>query len=263
MTKQIVSKRRQKVVASRALAKGLKLLEILSAAQAPLMLGELSELIGLGKPSTYRLLTTLVDSGFALKNEAGNYEAGRRMIEQVAEDLAVRLIRASREAMEQLNADLAETVSLAALFEDHIRVVHTIESPRHVRMSNYPGRILAPNASSLGKAIAAYQSPQKLQSLVQVYGMYQTTPNTITDPVGIREEMARTRERGFSSEFEETVLEGCCFGAPILERGGVVRAAISVSLPKSRLTDAMQKIIPDRIQDTARRIAKRLEEGAE
>ena len=48
--------------------------------------------------------------------------------------------------------------TLAALFEDHIRVVQTLESSREIRMSNHLLRILSPYGSSLGKAIAAHQS---------------------------------------------------------------------------------------------------------
>lgn len=168
-----------------------------------------------------------------------------------------RLVLAAHDEMERLNADLAETVTLAALFEDHIRVVHTMESPQNIRMSNYANRILPPYASSLGKAITAWQQPDRIQLLIQVFGLYQITDKTITEPVLIREDLARIRERGFSVEFEETVVGGCCFGSAVREQN-VVRAAISVSLPAARLTSRIEKLIPERVMQSATQIAQNL-----
>jgi len=153
---------------------------------------------------------------------------------------------------------MAETVSLAALSEDHIRVIHVLESPRHIRLSNYEGRILPPYASSLGKAIAAYQTPEHLQTLLQVYGIYPFTERTITEPLLIREELERVRERGYACEYEETVPGGCCFGAPIMVPGEPVRASVSVSLPKDRLTDKLEQAIPEFVLEAAAQIARKV-----
>lgn len=246
-------------VESRALAKGLELLSALSEKATAMPLGQLAALIGLGKPSTLRLLQTLVTTGFVAKDAAGNYFAVASRAASAQETGIAELIEAARGEMERLNADLAETVSLAVLRDDHIRVVQTIESPHHIRMSNYPNRILAPYASSLGKAIAAWQTPEQLQVLLQVYGIYATTNRTITEPVLIREEMARIRERGYAHEYEESVLGGCCFAAPI--RGNddePVKAAISVSLPTVRLTARNEQLIPDLLIKTAAQVAANL-----
>ena len=42
-------------------------------------------------------------------------------------------------------------------FENRIEVVATVESPHLIRMGNTVGRILPPHASSLGKAVTAFQ----------------------------------------------------------------------------------------------------------
>jgi IclR family acetate operon transcriptional repressor len=70
--------------------------------------------------------------------------------------------------------------------------------------------------------------------------------------------MERTRERGYSFEYEETVAGGCCFGAPIRPVNEPVRAALSVSLPTSRFQEKVEKTLPGLVIDAARRISKRL-----
>jgi IclR family acetate operon transcriptional repressor len=248
-------------VPSRALSKGLQIIELLSAAESPLSLGAIAREIRLGKPSTFRLLQTLVSAGFAGTSGKGDYYPIRRFAAIHESTWIDDLIAASREEMERMNVVLAETVTLAALHDDHIRVIHTLESSREIRMSNYLSRILSPYASSLGKAIAAYQSPARLNQLLQVYGVYQFTSNTVTEPTLIREELARIRERGYSSEFEETVPGGCCIGVPICGDNQHVRAALSVSLPVARLTEGQESKISEMLKEAAARIGTNLTAG--
>ena len=119
-------------------------------------------------------------------------------------------------------------------------------------------RILPPYASSLGKAIAAFQTADRLEVLLRVYGIYPFTRNTITEPVRIRDEFARVRERGYACEREETVEGGCCFAAPVRLPDEPVRAAISVSLPVSRVTSHLEATLPKRLLASAARISTEL-----
>lgn len=245
-------------VSSRALAKGLEILDLLSTATEPQSLADLAAALRLGKPSALRLLQTLASLHYVHKDSDGNYSRGSRLPGAPASHWADNLVMLASHELAQLNYDLAETVSLAALFGDHIRVIHTLESSQNIRMSNYLNRILPPYASSLGKAITAFQPPDQIQQLIQVFGLYKITENTLTDPMRIREDLAQVRERGYACEIEETVLGGCCIGAPIMERDGPVRAAVSVSLPFSRYSGRMQQLIPVRVAEAAARISKRL-----
>jgi IclR family acetate operon transcriptional repressor len=245
-------------LSSRALAKGLRILELLASASQPLSLADLAIGLRLGKPSTLRLLQTLSALDYVRKDDDGNYRRGLLPPGSPGTQWTERLLVLASEEILELNHDLAETVSLAALFGDHVRVIHTLESSQHIRMSNFPNRILPPYASSLGKAITAFQPPESVQQLIQVFGVYQITANTLTDPVRIREDLARVREQGYATEIEETVLGGCCVGAPIQERDGTVRAALSVSLPFSRFTGRMRQLIPKRVAQAAKNVAKKL-----
>lgn len=241
---------------SRALAKGLQILEEMALLREPAPLGQLAARVGLGKASTFRLVQTLMATGYVKQQDDQTYVLNRSWTPALTQDWLRNLIAVARPSMEALNADLSETVTLAVLMQDHIRVVETIESPHLIRMSNYRDRILAPYSSSLGKAIAAYQPAERLQTLLQVYGIYATTEKTITDAAQIRQEMAKTYARGYSFEYEETVRGGCCFGAPIFTGGAVVSASLSVSLPTVRLTPALEEVIPQMLRAAAKRVSE-------
>ena len=169
-----------------------------------------------------------------------------------------QLINAAMPRLKALNREFRETVTLAMLFENHIEVVATIESPHLIRMGNTVGRILPPHASSLGKAITAFQPEERCESLLRSYGLHRFTGHTITDEVELKQELERIRQTGRSLDAEESALEGSCFGAPIRGANHAVIAAISLSMPKMRLrSDAERNRVIAAIDARRRRDQRR------
>jgi outer membrane protein assembly factor BamB len=70
-----------------------------------------------------------------------------------------------------------------------------------------------------------------------LYIRTQTKLYRVGEKVELKREFERVRLRGYSTDQEESVLEGCCFGAPILDPHGDAIAAISASSPKMRMRD--------------------------
>jgi len=222
--------------------------------------------VGLGKASTLRLLRTLHSTGYLVRDQNENYHSDREWPFPKQNHLLRLLRESAAPALIRLNAEFGETVALAYLFDDLIRVVDVIESTHHIRMSNYKGRIIQPYASSLGKAIAAFQAPENTQRLLHTYGIFSLTPATLTDFRAIQEDLAEVREQGYAWDREETVPGGTCVGAPIRMPDGQVLAALSISMPKDRFTDDLKGILPERIKRDGEEIAeamRRAEQGVE
>jgi DNA-binding IclR family transcriptional regulator len=219
---------------SKVVGRALAALDEIRAARGPLSLNELTLRIGLAKPSLFRILHTLEVAGYVERDPAGLYRAPAALGSTASSQLQQQLVGAATPRMKVLNREFRETVSLALLFENHIEVVATLESPQLIRMGNTVGRILPPHASSLGKAIAAFQPEDRRESLMRSYGLHRFTAHTITDEVALKQELERVRTDGYSLDAEESALEGCCFGAPIRGDGKVI-GAISLSMPKMRL----------------------------
>jgi len=222
-------------------------------------LGELAAHASLGKPSALRLLRTLENLGYIVHDGSKNY---RIEVESsatgVREKLSV-LRRVAGRFCQDLQNKCGETVSVAYLFDDHIRVVDVLESPQHIRMANFVGRILQPYASSLGKAIAAFQDEALTQTLLDVYGVYRLTRNTLGDQLAIQNEFAAVRERGYAEDKEETVEGGYCIGAPVYSPERKVIAAISISSPKFRMSPQVLERLPAIVTETANEISVALE----
>lgn len=219
---------------SRAVGKALEAMEILTRQPAPLPLGQIAKSLGLTKTSAFRILHTLEQTGSICRSPDGSYLLAPERLTGSSR-LVNMLVRGAEEPMKELCRKFGETVSLAVLFDNHIEVVAIVESPHVLKMGNIVGRIIPPHASSLGKAITAFQSEAVREKLLRCYGMFRFTPTTITDELELTKEFETTRRRGYAIDNEESTPGGCCFGAPVYGMGHKVSAALSISVPAGRL----------------------------
>jgi DNA-binding IclR family transcriptional regulator len=240
---------------SKVIGKAFDILGILRASAQPLSLNELTARVGLAKSTVFRMLHTLEVSGYAQRDATGRYTASSGAQAWGRERLVEDLVDVAGPHMRALSREFGETVSLAARLDNRIEVVSKIDCRHHLRMDNTVGRILPPNASSLGKAIAAHASEEIRERLVRCFGVYQFTPHTITEGEELRREYERIRDRGYSIDAEESALDGRCYGAPIFNRRKEVIGALSVSVPKTRLYD---KEGEQRVINSVRRAAQQI-----
>lgn len=246
---------------SKVLGKALDILELLKRSASPLSLNELTLQVGVAKSSVFRILHTLEVAGYLERNQAGQYRLSPDIRPLVPAYLQTELMEVALPRMKELNRRFSETVNLALLFNNHIEVVAVEESPQLIRMGNTVGRILPPNASSLGKAITAFQPEERREQLLRSYGLHAFTENTIVDEVELKRELERVRSRGYSTDREESAREGCCFGVPIFAKGEEAVGAISLSIPKTRVPQgAQQKELVAALQEAARQISRALQD---
>jgi len=244
---------------SKVIGRALEILAVLRKSDAPLGLAELASHVGLAKSSVFRLLHTLEVSSYIERTGEGAYRLSADLRAWGDGKRVTDLVDAALPPMRTLSREFGETITLAMHFDNRIEVVATLDSPQLIRMANTVGRILPPHASSLGKAITAHQPDDVTERLRRSYGNHRFTEHSITDEVALKQEYELIRAQGYSTDAEESVLEGCCFGAPISGPDDVVLAAISLSLPKMRLRDkAMQKRIVAAVRDAAEHTGKSL-----
>jgi DNA-binding IclR family transcriptional regulator len=245
---------------SKVVGKALDALDRIRAASGPVSLNELTLQIGLAKTSLFRILHTLEVAGYLERDPDGRYRAPAALRPLSSGALQPDLLQAAQPLMKALNREFRETVSLAMLFENHVEVIATLESPQLIRMGNTVGRILPPHASSLGKAITAFQAEERRESLLRSYGLHRFTSHTIVQDTDLKREFERIREAGYSLDAEESAMGGCCFGAPIRAADREVIGAISLSMPKMRLpaADDLRDQILTAIRAAARDISEQL-----
>ena len=239
---------------SKAVGRALDILEYFSDAETTLSLTEIGRLSGIPEATLFRILLTLEHHRYLQQNPDGSYSMAPKVLFGTLHEQGERLRQTVHPLLVNLNQRIDETVSLGYLFGDKIQVVDVLEAFNEVRATNTLGKILPPHCSSMAKAITAFQPPERLDRIIQAYGLVRFTEKTIVDRLALTSEYEKIRERGWSMEREESSIGICCFGAPVFNDKRHAVAAISVMCPLIRIT-------PEREQQIVRELVKTAQEA--
>jgi len=244
---------------SKAVARALDVLDCFSDRRPHLSLKEIARLVPMPESSLFRILVTLEARGYLEQNPDGSYQLAPKMLFGRLHDRAERLRQVARPYLQRLATRFDETASLAYLFVDKIQALDTVESLQTIRFTNTPGRVLPPHCSSLGKAITAFQPLDRMERILEVYGLFRRTEKSITDRRALLAEFEEIRRSGYACDREESVPGGICFGAPVRAGDAPVVASVSISVPVVRLTPEREAEMIEAVRQTGREIALALE----
>lgn len=236
----------------KAISRALDVLDCFNESRPELTLKDISVQIGLPESTLFRILRTLESRHYLLQNPDGSYQLPPKLlfgfVQARAEHVRIKL----RPHLQALAGRFDETATSAYLFDDRVHAIDTVESFHPVRMTNKPGRVLPPHASSLAKVITAFQPSTKIDRMLEVYGLVRYTPLTLTDRGAVLNEYEKIRMVGYSIEREESVAGGVCIGVAVQVEGGPTIAAMSVSVPTIRMSDEREIEIAQALLEAAR-----------
>lgn len=238
-------------------AKTLRVLHAVARLDSARKLSEIAEESGIPKATTHRLLGTLIEEGYVVPEGGGSYGVGpqlRSMAAQVLADDTVGI----ESTLRALQQRLGQAVHLAVLGGEFATYTHKVEPGHAYRIATGVGMPVPLHASAAGKALLAYLPPAEAAALLDRAGLPERTPHTITDRGRLDEELARVREQGYASEYEEADESVCSIAAPVLDRDGYPRAAVSVSSLTFLVTEEQLRTFAPTVCDTAAEVARRL-----
>ena len=215
-----------------ALDRGLKILELI-AEHKSLSLNELHQITGVGKASVLRLCYTLVQAGYAKKDPVtGNYsptmkvyEIGLKTVQNFDKmtainstliDLNTRTGRIAQFSVEDNN-----TLLCLQSVNQNSNLLSSVYTSRGGRSPLY--------CTSAGKAILSTYTNTDILARFERMDVRALTPNTITDPQLLLEDIVKTRQRGYALDMEENEMNLCCIGTIVLGQYGQLIGAISLS----------------------------------
>ena len=223
-----------------SLRRGLALLDAMADGQGRgATLSELAERTGLSVSTTHRLLATLIEDGFAIRDrDSGFYVPGHRTagIAASVERRTAYLRSLARPQLEKIAGETGETTNLVVL--DDVRAVYLDQVPgaRAVRMSSRIGSTFPAHCSGSAKAILAFQPDDAMVNSLLAHAPFRRyTPETITTASDLRADLDLIRQRGYAIEREEYESGVGCIAAPIRDSRGAAIAAISVPGPVQRI----------------------------
>jgi DNA-binding IclR family transcriptional regulator len=214
-------------------------LEIL-ARRGEVGVSEVAAAIAVHKSTAFRLLGALEARGLVEQvAERGKYRLGFGLI-PLAGAVSDRLdvSRLGRAVCRRLATELGETINVAVLQEHYAVNVAQAMGPSTVSSNNWIGRLTPVHCTSSGKVLIAHLDPQRRAALLRAAGMPALTPNTVTAPERLDEELVQVRERGCAVTVEEYEIGLNAVAAPVRDRAGDVVAAVSASGPSYRLDES-------------------------
>jgi DNA-binding IclR family transcriptional regulator len=214
-------------------------LETLVEAARPLSLAGLVERTGLPKTTVHRLVSVLVERGWAKAATGQGYGLGYLPLRAAAAFEASLDIRLEAEPyLVQLRNELDETIHLATM--DHeFRVVYLAKLvPRFQAVGLMRSRVgsTAPAyCTGVGKAMLACLPEAELARFLGQITFRQYTERTVTGSDELLADLDQVRARGYAICDEEHEEGVSCVAAAIRGRRGEPTAAISLSGPSARM----------------------------
>ncbi|MFC6719267.1 IclR family transcriptional regulator [Natrialbaceae archaeon GCM10025810] len=196
---------------------------------------ELTDRTGLPKSTVHAHLTTLKSKGYVVQ-DGDEYRLSFRFL-TFGEH--VKHAEPLYEASETPIADLADRTGERVLCSTEQNGLGTVlrasDGPRSVTTGIDVGTHTYLHSSSGGKAMLAYFDEEKVDRIVDRWGLPGFTENTLTDRESLAAELETIREEGIAYSHEEYMPGLSGIGAPILGDDDVVYGAITVFGPTHRL----------------------------
>lgn len=240
------------------LTKVLAIFDLLDRSPEGLQLRAIAEQSKLNKSTAYRFLAHLEKAGYLVRDSAGAYLIGPRLVHLGSgSTYQAAICKVSRPMLEDLWRNSGETVNLGVLAGHEILYLDVMESPHNFRMVSKIGMRRPLHCTGLGKAILALQ-PDNFREELMSGKLEKLTSHSITQASKLAAELARIQRAGYAIDNEEAELGARCVAAPILDASGYVAAGISVSGPVIRMSRARTSEIAEAVKHAALDISKRL-----
>lgn len=190
----------------------------------------------LAKSTAHRHLLTLRDAGWLVKEgtefhlslrflELGNHAQSRKP--------AYDLVKPKLEQVAKVTGERCQFI----IEENGYGVyLHTALGDHAVRTDSGEGRRVFLNIISAGKAILANLEEDRVREIIEMHGLPEATPNTITEEEELFEELREIRERGYATNHGESTEGLRAVSVPVTDPGEAVIGALGVSGPKHRLS---------------------------
>ncbi|MEI7030243.1 IclR family transcriptional regulator [Streptomyces pratensis] len=205
-----------------------------------LTVSEAAERLSVGRSTAHRVLSTLEQRGFAMRDTSGRgYAAGPEL---------VRLGRpagfggAARERLRPVLEDAAartgETVWSAALIGDQVIVTGGRESAHPVRVTLEPGRTGPAHTDAGGKLLLSRMTEDQVCALCPREELEPLTPHTLPSRTALLDELALIRRTGHAVDRGESVLGMTTVAVPLGGASWRDRLALVAAAPSDRSDDA-------------------------
>jgi DNA-binding IclR family transcriptional regulator len=239
--------------------RALKVLEILGASRSPVSVAAVAEGIAADRSTAYRMLMTLMDAGYVVRDATTrNYQLSYKIV-----SLAKYLLDGDDSAelimsqLRDISARTRETVHYSVLDRDAAVLIFRVKGTQLVAVDFQIGDRAPLHCTSIGKVMLAF-SDVRLTEQVIAGGLPKQARNTLTEPDALRAELQRVRTRGYAYDDFEFADDMRCVAVPVFHKAGALHGGISLSGPSSRYTREKLEELRDCALVAARELSRQM-----
>lgn len=219
-----------------------KALEILNLFTEKPVLGvtEVSEYFGLYKSTVHNILSTLKAMEYLEQDEeTGKYRLGIQIFNlSKALGDTYSITKIAGPYMQELSNYTGERCYLAVPYRQEVLYLDAMYPADSIElMRSILGERAQMHCTGLGKAMLANMGEREISDYLEHHELEAFTENSITDKEKFKEELVRTKQRGYAIDDMEHEFGIKCIAMPVFDRTKNVYAAISISGLAQHFTD--------------------------
>jgi DNA-binding IclR family transcriptional regulator len=238
------------------------IIDLFFKSSQPLSKPEIEARLGLPRTTVHEQVNTLLASGYLEKDEAlpNRFRLGFRVFE-LGSVFASRLDPSQEclRAAQEVSRSCDETVQMAIRDGRDVVFIIRVDSSRTLRLVSAVGTRLPAHCTAVGKMLLASLSDLELATLYKghrrLLGM---TSRSITSVKQLARELSETRKRGFAYDDCESNEDARCVAAPVYNRDETPYAAMSITVPVTRMDTKRITELAQTVQAGAKSLSRRL-----
>ena len=224
------------------LDRALQIVERLSLSPRGLNRNEIASETGCSPNMVYRIMMTLVDAGWAYRDEAtGVYRLSQRLLDiAIAGSDEYSLTAVAWPEMCALRDKTTFTVQLGVLTGDGRGIIlETAQSRNPIRYVEEKGVWTTDLNTGAGwKSILAFLPVEDSTRLMDALPFRRHTANTITSRAELEKALVTVRKQGYAVDNSEGREGLHCIAAPIFDRTGRAVGTLCISAPSEQMPSA-------------------------
>jgi len=241
------------------LLKTIKILELLAQTPMPLTQKEISKSTGFSTSIVFRILTTLEDCEYLIKDDNRKYTISKKFTPiSIAANGEESLIANSMDVLAQIRDDLMETTMLGVLVDGIFVVVMQEQGKYSFSFHCKIGTRCPLHTGAGSKALIAFLPEKERREVLSKIKFEKFNVNTISDKDAFERELQQVRKNGYALDMEEYIHGMRCIGAPIFDERNYPIAAVWITGPSDRMHESSFKDAGAYLCRQADRISRRI-----
>ena len=224
------------------------ILEHVARARVSQTLDDITQAMGLPKPTVFRILNMLHGTGLLLKEQATKrYSAGPRLTAFAIDLWHNRSLREPwRRALEFAVANTGESCNLTMLENSSVLYLDRVETTQPLRLNLESGSRVPLHCTASGKLFLSQMPTHKAKALLGLEPYARYTPTTVTTFALLEPELDAVRRSLVATHDSEYFADSVAIAVPIMNAEGRVFAAVACHAPSSRMN--LEKMLTDCVQ---------------